>query len=463
MSLIRLDKLLADSGFGTRSGVKNIIKSRKVLVNNNIVMSPDYKVDTEKDIINIGDHVINYNKFRYYMFNKPAGCISATEDNNQTTIFYYFKDVNTKGLFPIGRLDKDTEGLLIVTNDGELSHKLLSPVKHVNKTYFVRTDIPLSNSDLHEIEKGVDIGEKNLTLPCVIFQNLPFHNEFFITISEGKFHQIKRMFKVKNANVTYLRRLSMGPLCIDNSLNAGEFRELSEHEISLLKNPYGYEKITILKNIISYKKAVLFDLDGTVIDSMWMWKSIDKEFLEARNIDMPENLQKSIEGKSFHETAVYFKNRFSLKEEVEEIKAIWNKMALEYYEKKIDLKPGVLDFLHYLKANNYKTAIATSNSQVLTNAVLKALNIFDLFNSIITSCQINKGKPAPDIYLKACEELQVIPDECVVFEDIPQGILAGKNAGIMAVAVEDRYSQNYKDKKTELADFYIQSFTDLLI
>jgi len=209
-------------------------------------------------------------------------------------------------------------------------------------------------------------------------------------------------------------------------------------------------------------KAVLFDLDGTLVDSMWVWKEIDIEFLGGYGIELPDDLQNSIEGMSFTETAMYFKERFQFKETVEEIKNIWNKMAFEQYTTTVQLKDGARHFLEYLKQNKIKTGISTSNSIELVKGVLKAKGIDHLFDTVITACEVNAGKPSPDIYLKTAEKLSVKPAECLVFEDIPMGILAGKNANMKVCTIYDDFSKNQDAKKRHLADYYINTFHEVL-
>ena len=210
------------------------------------------------------------------------------------------------------------------------------------------------------------------------------------------------------------------------------------------------------------KKAVIFDLDGTLVDSMWMWKQIDIDFLGSRGYDLPEDLQKNIEGMSFKETAEYIKERFQLPDTTEELMDIWNDMAFEKYKKEVFLKPGVLEFLKTLKEKNIKTGIATSNSMVLVETTLKANGVWDYFSSIHTANEVAKGKPAPDIYLLVAKELGIEPEQCLVFEDVVMGIMAGKNAGMETCAIYDRYSELDEKEKRELADFYIHDYFDVL-
>ena len=207
--------------------------------------------------------------------------------------------------------------------------------------------------------------------------------------------------------------------------------------------------------------AVLFDLDGTIADSMHIWTDIDFEFLSMFNLEMPENLQREIEGLSFYQTAVYFKKNFKLSWSLEEIMECWNRMAYEHYSNIIKLKSGVTDFLKILKSRSIKTGIATSNSRKLTEAFLKSNKSDDYFDVIVTAKEVILGKPAPDIYLHAAGLLNVDKGRCLVFEDLPAGIIAGKNAGMTVCAVEDTYSALLRKEKMELADMYLNSFTEI--
>ena len=214
----------------------------------------------------------------------------------------------------------------------------------------------------------------------------------------------------------------------------------------------------MLENI----KAVLFDLDGTLVDSMWMWKDIDIEYLGKRGFDLPGELQKDIEGMSLTETATYFKNRFELPESREEIKKEWMDMARDKYCHQVPLKPGAKEFLLYLKEHQIRTGIASSNGIELVHAVLQAQGVDQYLDSVHTCCDVKRGKPNPDIYLLVAEELDVKPEECLVFEDIPMGILAGKRAGMRTCAVEDVFSRDQMNEKRQLADYYIQDYYDVL-
>lgn len=214
--------------------------------------------------------------------------------------------------------------------------------------------------------------------------------------------------------------------------------------------------------MLSNKKAVIFDLDGTLIDSMWMWKTIDIEYLERYGYELPSDLQGDIEGMSFTETAAYFKNRFHLTETLDEIKTEWNRMAYEKYSHDVPLKSGVLEFLKYLKANNIKTGIATSNSRELVDVALKNLGIEEYFDSLRTSCEVAKGKPSPDIYLLVADDLKVLAEDCLVFEDVVQGIMAGKNANMTVCAVDDEFSKDFEVEKRQVADHFIHTYHELL-
>lgn len=214
--------------------------------------------------------------------------------------------------------------------------------------------------------------------------------------------------------------------------------------------------------MLTDKKAVIFDLDGTLVDSMWMWEAIDIEYLARFQIPVPEGLQNAIEGLSFSETAHYFKEHFHLPDSIEKIKKDWNEMAKEKYEKEVFLKPGAMEFLKQCKEKNLVLGIATSNSRELVDAVIQALRLEKYFSCIMTACEVQKGKPAPDIYFAVADKLSVNPSECLVFEDIVPGILAGKNAGMQVCAVKDQYSEYQKAEKKETADYYIDSYYELL-
>ncbi len=208
-------------------------------------------------------------------------------------------------------------------------------------------------------------------------------------------------------------------------------------------------------------KAVIFDLDGTLVDSMWIWEDIDIEFLASYGIDYPKSFQKDLNGMSFTETARYFKERFAIPDSVEEIKRIWNTMAFNKYAKEVPLKNGVLEFIKTLKSKGIKMGIASSNSIELVSTVIKRFDLEAYFDTINTSCEVPKGKPAPDIYLLAAKMLNVKPEECLVFEDVMQGILAAKSANMKVCAVDDAYSVDTLEEKAAIADYYIKDYKNL--
>ena len=210
------------------------------------------------------------------------------------------------------------------------------------------------------------------------------------------------------------------------------------------------------------KKAVLFDLDGTLVDSMWMWKDIDIEFLGRFGYGLPEDLQREIEGMSFSETASYFKERFSLPMTVEEIKDCWIAMSIEKYRTEVGLKPGALEFLKYCRERGIRTGVATSNGRDMVDAVIESLKIGDYLGEVATACEVEAGTPEPDIYLEVARRLSVEPEECLVFEDIPAGIVAGKRAGMTVLAVQDEFSKDLETEKRELADGFIRDYFELL-
>lgn len=234
MANIRLDKYLADLGVGTRSEVKTFVKKGRVTVNGTVVTSPDLKIDTAAEVCVDGKR-LTFEELEYYMLNKPAGVVSATRDKFTPTVVDLIQEGKKKELFPVGRLDKDTEGLLLITNDGDLAHKLLSPKKHVPKVYYAKLDGKVTKEDELNIKEGIDLGDFT-TLPADL-KILESGEESIveITIYEGKFHQVKRMFEALGKKVTYLKRLSMGDLILDESLETSQYRKLTTEEITLLK------------------------------------------------------------------------------------------------------------------------------------------------------------------------------------------------------------------------------------
>jgi len=213
--------------------------------------------------------------------------------------------------------------------------------------------------------------------------------------------------------------------------------------------------------MLQNKKAIIFDLDGSLVDSMWIWKEIDIEYLQRFDIALPENLQSEIEGMSFSETAAYFKKRFDLRDSVDKIKQDWNEMAGHKYSHEVKLKKGAKELLDYAKAHSILLGIGSSNSKELVHELVKSLDIQDYFHTIVTGCDVENGKPSPEIYLKASSLMNIEPKHCLVFEDIIPGIQAALNAGMHVCAVEDEYSMHQKDKKMELAHYYIEEFYEV--
>lgn len=214
--------------------------------------------------------------------------------------------------------------------------------------------------------------------------------------------------------------------------------------------------------LLKDRKAVLFDLDGTLVDSMWVWRNIDIDFLSAIGQELPADLQKCIEGMSFTETAEYFKKRFSIDDDVEDIKKKWNQMAYDKYTSEVKLKKGAKEFLARLKSDGIRIGIASSNSVTLIEGALKAEGVLEYFDAITTGCEAGAGKPAPDIYLLAAKKVGIAPSECLVFEDIPMGIMAGNSAGMTTVAVEDDYSHGMRKEKERLAKYFIEDYTEIV-
>lgn len=216
-------------------------------------------------------------------------------------------------------------------------------------------------------------------------------------------------------------------------------------------------KHEMLKN----KKAIIFDLDGTLVDSMWIWRSIDIAYLGRFGIALPEDLQSKIEGMSFDETAVYFKETFGIADDVEEMKRTWNEMAADKYSNEVFLKDGVKELLVCCEQQGIRLGIASSNSRELVERILQAHHLEGVFDCVLTGTDSYRGKPAPDIYLAAAERLQTRVEDCLVFEDITAGIQAGKSAGMTVCAVEDAYSKDQLAEKKRLADYCIASYREL--
>ena len=233
IDIIRLDKYLSNSGAGSRKDIKNYVKKGMISVDGKIVSDPGIRVDETSSDIRIDNIPIAYKKYIYIMMNKPDGYVSATFDKRLPTVLDLLDEYSLSfNPFPAGRLDIDTEGFVLLTNDGDLSHRILSPKKHVSKTYLVITDVPADESDITAFSQGVELDDGYKTLPAKLV--LSKDNTSFLTITEGKFHQVKRMFESVGKHVTYLKRISMGNLSLDESLDLGEYRELTEEELKLL-------------------------------------------------------------------------------------------------------------------------------------------------------------------------------------------------------------------------------------
>lgn len=232
---IRLDKYLADMGCGTRSQVKREIAGGSVMVNGVPARRPEDKIDTEKDSVVFRGSPVGYVEYEYFMLNKPAGVVSATEDRKERTVLDLIDARQRKDLFPVGRLDKDTEGLLLITNDGEMAHRLLSPKKHVDKVYYAKVAGRITEEHVRLFAEGVDIGDEKPTHPAELtVLSSGEISEIELVIREGRFHQVKRMFQAAGGEVTYLKRLRMGSLVLDGELEPGEYRKLTEEEVRAL-------------------------------------------------------------------------------------------------------------------------------------------------------------------------------------------------------------------------------------
>ncbi|GLC31428.1 pseudouridine synthase [Clostridium omnivorum] len=234
----RLDKVLSNLGYGTRKEIKVLARSGEVEVDGKVIKDSSFQVDPEKAVIKVSGETIAYRKYIYLMMNKPDGVVSATFDNRDETVIDLLEpEYQTFEPFPVGRLDKDTVGLLLITNDGDLNHKLISPKWHVDKVYYAEIDKPVDESDIKAFEAGVELDDGYKCMPArlEIINSSEHGAEVYVTIQEGKFHQVKRMFNSVNKNVVYLKRIKFGALSLDSNLQEGESRELSNEELILLK------------------------------------------------------------------------------------------------------------------------------------------------------------------------------------------------------------------------------------
>lgn len=234
---MRLDKLLSTIGYGSRKEVKGLLKTGAVKVDGTAVKDAKVHVNPDEQEITVHGEAVSYREFVYFMLHKPQGVISATEDSLHETVLDLLElDDTVYDPFPVGRLDKDTEGLLLLTNDGQLAHQLLSPKKHVPKTYFAKINAPVTEEDAEAFRQGVTLDDGYVTKSAELkILTSGVESEIELTIVEGKFHQVKRMFEARGKKVTYLKRLSMGALLLDESLDLGEYRELTEEELALLQ------------------------------------------------------------------------------------------------------------------------------------------------------------------------------------------------------------------------------------
>lgn len=237
---IRLDKFLVEMNKGSRSQIKEAAKKGRIQVNGQVEKKTERKVDPAAERVLFDGLPVMYQEFEYYMLNKPQGVVSATQDNLHRTAIDLLPAEKRGDLFPVGRLDIDTEGLLLITNDGDLAHRLLSPKKHVDKQYYAKVDGVLPADSIARMAEGLVLtdveGTKVKPAKLEILKKETDNNEILLTIQEGKFHQVKRMFEALGCHVTYLKRLSMGALQLDQALAVGEFRKLTEEEVLLLKH-----------------------------------------------------------------------------------------------------------------------------------------------------------------------------------------------------------------------------------
>ncbi len=243
--MIRLDKFLANAGIGTRREVKKYIAQRRIWVDNMPALKADVKIDIKNNKVTFDKRVVSYEKYKYIMLNKPKGYICATEDENEKTVLDLLpEEYKSFNLFPVGRLDKDTVGLLILSNDGTFAHNMLSPKKHVEKRYFAHINGEVTKEHIKAFEEGIILedGYKCLKARLEILYSAPNFSKVYITIKEGKYHQIKRMFKALKRKVVYLKRISFYNITLDKNLKEGEYRYLNDKEMELIQNVISIKK-----------------------------------------------------------------------------------------------------------------------------------------------------------------------------------------------------------------------------
>ena len=235
----RLDKFLVEMSVASRSTIKDMAKKGRITVNGEVVKASDVKIDENIDVVSVDGQVIAFSDMEYFMLNKPAGVITATLDKNAKTVLDLIDERTRNDLFPVGRLDKDTEGLLLITNDGDLAHRLLAPKKHVDKVYYADIDGIVTDEHIRRFAEGLTLLDGTPVMPgelTVLETDMAKNtSKIQLTIHEGKFHQVKRMFEAVGCSVTYLKRFSMGPLGLDAALAPGEYRRLTDEEINMLK------------------------------------------------------------------------------------------------------------------------------------------------------------------------------------------------------------------------------------
>ena len=231
---MRLDKYLVHTGYGSRSEVQKLVRSKRVKINDEVAKKPDCNLNPDVDVVKVRDEIVDYAEFYYYIMNKPQGCITATEDPRHETVIDLLDPIaKGRSLSPVGRLDKDTEGLLILTNDGKFNHELLSPKKHVDKVYYAEVDGKVVEEDQSAFEEGIDIGENKVCMPAQL-EIIEAHEDYskvYITIKEGKFHQVKRMIGAAGGEVTYLKRLSIGHITLDGIEAINTYSEIDDQDV----------------------------------------------------------------------------------------------------------------------------------------------------------------------------------------------------------------------------------------
>ncbi len=453
---MRLDKYLADCNVASRREAKKIIRTGVVTVNGEIVENTGENVDEKTAVVCVNGEKLFYKRFVYIMLNKPAGCVSAREDKRYPTVLDYIDDYYKPfDIFPVGRLDVDTEGLLLITNDGKFAHSMLSPHKNVYKRYFAVTDRPMEEADIEKFAAGMEF--KEFTAKSARLELTENPREVYIEIAEGKYHQVKRMVDRVGKAVNYLKRVAIGPLKLDETLAPGESRELTDEELALLK---AIKEKKMDKEI----KACVFDLDGTLTNTINAIAHFGNEALVKNGFNaLPVNDYKKYvgDGRKVLIERILRANNADIETNYDAVCADYDAgyEADPLYD--TDAYEGIRTLLTKLKKRKIKLAVCTNKPDNVAHDVIRQIfgeGVFDFISGVIDG---QPTKPAPDSALRAAAALEVTPEECVFIGDTNVDIKTGKNAGMTTVGVLWGF-RDYDELNEAGAEYIIENPKELL-